>query len=184
MFNLSELLAPLVPHIESARDACEQWGQVIVARLDAIHHAVLAEDFDEMRQRLPVTIGPTTGRMVVAEIPVGHEWMLENWAANLTTAGAFIVRAGDQFVFGKTPVAVDSGGGNDLIVSGRATITIESVGATAGTVYLQFSRRLPGAKPRRFGGGMTDVTPRSPRVLAPPNEHMPAYPVGKILTRG
>lgn len=178
MFDVQTFLAPLAPHIETVRDTCNQWGEAIVTRLDAIHYAVLADDIEEARQRVSVGISPADGRKVIAEVPGGHDWLLESWFANLTTPGAFIIRNGDEPVFGKTLTGnVDSGGGNDLTFIGRTTMTIEAPVAV-GRVYLTFRRRLPGVgRARRFGGGSQDVYPASPRVLSPPNEHQPAYPL-------
>lgn len=182
---LNDLLSPLIPHIQSAADVCNQWAERICARLDGIHMAVLSEDFEENRQRILTNLSPTAGRSVVGEVPGGEEWLLENWSVNLTAAGPFIIRSDDEPIFAKTPAAAqDSGGGNGLLVSGRTTLTVESVGASAGRVYLQWRRRLPTPiNPRRFGAGHQDPIPQMQRVLSPPNEHNPAFPLDKTLTR-
>lgn len=189
MFDLQALVQPLIPHIQSAADVANQWGQTIVTRLDQINANVAGEPLQEYRQRVSVTIDPTLvgidRRKVVGEVPAGHEWMLEYWFANLSTPGSWMIRASDEVVFGKVQAGqFDSGGGNMLSMEGRSTISVEGGGGTAGRVYLQFKRYMPDMDPRRFAGGEVVQTPANGRAIAPPNRHLPPYPLDRVLYKG
>lgn len=185
MFDLNQLAAPLIPHFETVRDTCEQWGHRICAQLDGIHDALLDEGIDERRARISVNLTPGMARLPIGEIGVGEAWQLENYSLNLSAVGPFVIRADDEPVFARTPTTPQAGGfGENLIVPGRATLTIESPGAGAGRMYLQFQRRVPRpVRARRYGGGQQEVTPASPRTLAPLNQHVPAYPLDTHLVR-
>lgn len=123
------------PGAKMVGQTAQAYADRIIALLDAIHDAVLDEEFVETRRRFDVVL--LAGVNSVVQVPAGETWELD--VVTIVAAAALSIRESGQLRYATTLTTGKTDPALGIVFNGGADITIS--GTAGDTCYLQFKRR-------------------------------------------